>query len=147
MDTKLLCRYYALLIGISFTLAGIGGFLPIITQPTTPSDPTLIVSMNYGYLLGLFPINVLHNLFHLATGIFGLLAFREHIPMRLFMQTFGIILAILTVLGLIPMLNTVFGFFPLFGHDIWLHGLEAVVAIYLGFFTDSTFVSSGGRNA
>ena len=137
MNLYLVNRYYALLIGVSFTLAGVGGFLPFITQPPPATAPLLTVDMSYGYLLGLFPINVLHNLFHLATGIFGLLAYREIIPTRLFMQGFGVTLAVLTILGLIPTFNTVYGFFPLFGHDIWLHGLEAALALYLGFFAGS----------
>ena len=134
MNSLLVIRYYALLIGVSFTLAGIGGFVPIVTQPPSPDAPQLVINMSYGYLLGLFPINVLHNLFHLGTGICGLLAYREIISAKDFMKGFGIILAVLAVVGLTPVLNTVFGFFPLFGHDIWLHGLEAVVALYLGFF-------------
>jgi Domain of unknown function (DUF4383) len=36
-------------------------------------------------------------------------------------------------MGLIPVLNTTFGFIPLFGHDIWLHALIAIGAAYFGF--------------
>jgi hypothetical protein len=43
-------------------------------------------------------------------------------------------LAVLTLMGSLPLLRTGFGFMPLYGHDIWLHGLEAVMGIYLGFF-------------
>jgi hypothetical protein len=147
MNTAVVMRYYALLIGVSFTLAGIGGFLPIITQPVAPDAPQLVIEMSYGYLLGLFPINVLHNLFHLGTGIAGLLAYREIIPMKAFMQGFGTILAVLTIAGMIPMFSTGFGLFPLYGHDIWLHGLEAALALYLGFFADTqlAFMPQWGR--
>jgi hypothetical protein len=36
------------------------------------------------------------------------------------------------LIGLIPATNTVFGLVPLFGHDIWLHGLSALFAAYFG---------------
>jgi hypothetical protein len=126
-------RYYTLLVGVAFTIAGVGGFIPIITQPIPADAPRLMVEANYGLLLGLFPINVLHNLFHLAIGIGGLLTFRNIVYARHFLQVFGTALIILMVMGLIPQLNTIFGLVPLFGHDIWLHGLEGIIALYLVF--------------
>jgi hypothetical protein len=35
-------------------------------------------------------------------------------------------------MGLFPVLNTVFGLVPIFGHDLWLHGLTALTALYFG---------------
>jgi hypothetical protein len=37
-------------------------------------------------------------------------------------------------MGMIPSFQTGFGLWPLYGHDIWLHGLEAALGLYLGFF-------------
>jgi hypothetical protein len=45
-----------------------------------------------------------------------------------------VILTVFTVMGLLPGLSTTLGLLPLFGHDIWLHGLEALLAVYLGWF-------------
>jgi hypothetical protein len=39
---------------------------------------------------------------------------------------------VLTVFGLIPGLNTLFGLTPLFGHDVWLHALTAIIAAWFG---------------
>ena len=126
-------RSYALLVGVAFTLAGIGGFVSFLTPPATADAPTLLIETSYGLLLGLFPINLIHNLFHLAIGVFGLLAYRDLIPLRNFMRGFGIILALLAILGMIPTANTLGGYMPIYGHDVWLHGVEAVVALGLGF--------------
>ena len=41
--------------------------------------------------------------------------------------------ALLTVLGLISATNTAFGLVPIWGLDVWLHGLLAVAAAYFGF--------------
>jgi hypothetical protein len=127
-------RYFALVVGGAFTLAGIAGFLPLFTVHPPADAPHLTVSTSYGLLLGLFPVNIIHNIFHFLVGILGLLAFRAYSSALQFSRFLGITLGVLTLMGLIPALQTGFGLWPLYGHDIWLHGLEAVIGIYLGFF-------------
>lgn len=127
-------RFFALVAGAAFTLAGIAGFLPFFTPHSPPEAPHLIVNTGYGLLLGLFPVNIIHNLFHFGVGVMGLLAFRAYPSALQFSRFLGITLAVLTVMGMIPSLRTGFGLWPLYGHDIWLHGIEAVIGIYLGFF-------------
>ena len=127
-------RYFALVVGAAFTLAGIAGFLPMFTVHPPPDAPHLIVNTSYGLLLGLFPVNIIHNLFHFGVGVMGLLAFRTYPSALQFSRVLGITLGVLTLMGLIPQFQTGFGLWPLYGHDIWLHGLEAVIGIYLGYF-------------
>jgi hypothetical protein len=40
---------------------------------------------------------------------------------------------LLAILGLIPGTNTLFGLVPIYGHDVWLHALSALIAAYFGF--------------
>lgn len=127
-------RYFALIVGGAFTLAGIAGFLTLFTPHPPAEAPHLLVDAGYGLLLGLFPVNIVHNLFHFGWGVTGLLASRAYPSALQFSRYFGVVLAVLTLMGLIPVLQTGFGIMPLYGHDIWLHGLEAVIGIYLGFF-------------
>lgn len=127
-------RIFVFIVGAAFTLAGIAGFLPFFTPHASPDAPHLIVDAGYGLLLGLFPVNIVHNPFHFAWGVTGLLAFRTYPSALKFSRYFGVTLAVLTIMGILPPLKTGFGFMPLYGHDIWLHGLEAVIGIYLGFF-------------
>ena len=127
-------RYFALVVGAAFAMAGIAGFIPFFTPHVSPDAPRLIVEAGYGLLLGLFPVNAIHNLFHFVVGVIGLLAFRTYSSALQFSRFLGITLGVLTLMGMIPALSTGFGFWPLYGHDIWLHGLEAVIGIYLGFF-------------
>lgn len=124
-------RYFALIIGIAFLLAGIAGFVPGLLRPATVGPP-LAMEAGYGLLLGLFPVNVLHNIVHLAIGAWGVASWRSFHGARMFARSLAIIYAILAVMGLITGLNTVFGLVPLFGHDIWLHAVTAVVAAYFG---------------
>jgi hypothetical protein len=127
-------RYFALVVGVAFTIAGVAGFIPFFTPYASPEAPHLIVDTSYGLLLGLFPVNIIHNLFHFGVGVTGVLAYRSYPASLRFSRFLGIVLAILTVMGMIPALSTGFGLWPLYGHDIWLHGIEAVIGIYLGFF-------------
>jgi hypothetical protein len=133
MQTTTLTRYFTLVIGVLFVLAGVGGFVPFVTPPMSPDAPALAVDMNYGYLLGLFPINLVHNLVHLSLGIWGLASYRQYTHARLYCRLLAVILAVFTVMGLISQTTTMFGLMPLFGHDIWLHALEALIAGYLGY--------------
>lgn len=136
-------RTFALVLGIVFLLVGVAGFIPgLVTYDvpaagTAPGDPGAApaaeVVHSHGYLLGLFPVNALHNLFHIAWGIFGIVAYRGLTGARGFAKATAIVYAVLTVMGLIPGLNTVFGLLPLYGHDVWLHALIAIAAAYFGF--------------
>ena len=129
-----LTRHFALVVGTAFTLAGIAGFIPFFTPHVPPDAPHLLVDTSYGLLIGLFPVNITHNIFHFSVGVAGLLAFRSYPSALRFSRFLGITLTVLTMMGLIPALNTGFGIWPLYGHDIWLHGIEAIIGLYLGFF-------------
>lgn len=125
-------RYFALLIGISFLIAGVGAFLPLVTASVPHDAPHLEVGSSYRMWLGIFPVNLIHNLVHLSLGILGVAAYRDYKSSRLYARGLAVLLALFTVLGIVK--GDGFGIIPLFGHDIWLHGLEAAAAGYLGFF-------------
>lgn len=126
-------RRFALIYGIVFILVGIAGFIPGIVQPHT--HPDVRVTAGLGTILGLFPVNVLHDAVHLLFGVYGLIAARSDGAARLYGQVVAIVYAVLTVMGLVTAMNlhTAFGFVPLYGNDVWLHALLALVAAYFGF--------------
>jgi hypothetical protein len=127
-------RYFALIAGIIYALVGLLGFVPgTHPMPATATPPDLAVDMGYGYLLGLFPINVLHNLVHLAIGIWGIVAYRSYAGSKTFARGLAIFYGLLAIMGLIPVLNTTFGLIPIFGNDVWLHAVTALLAAYFGF--------------
>ncbi len=106
--------------GVVFLLVGLLGLV------STP------FSMSGGLLLGLFPVNVLHNLVHLAFGAWGL-ARRPDARRRAaaYCRIAGIAYLILTVVGLLT--PTGFGLVPLGGHDIWLHAVLGGILTAVGF--------------
>ena len=120
-------------VGWLFLLIGILGFVPdLLTAPYT-TDPTLAATDSYGRLLGLFPVNSLHNIIHLVFGIWALTASKDLVASRNFCKANCVIYGIFTVMGLIPGLNTFFGLVPIHGHDIWLHGFIALSTGYFGY--------------
>ena len=126
-------RRFALIFGIVFLAVGAAGFIPGLTVPH--SHPDVRVTSGLGLELSLFPVNVLHDIVHLLFGVWGLLAARSVDGARLYARVVAVIYALLTVMGLIPALNlhTTFGLVPLYGNDVWLHALLAIVAAYFGF--------------
>jgi hypothetical protein len=128
---------FALSIGLVYLLIGVMGFIPaLVSQPEAlpPYVDSLGVTSGYGYLLGLFPVNTPHNIIHLVTGALGVVTAISLDSSRLFSGQLGIYYTTLAVLGMVPVANTFFGLFPIYGVDVILHGLTGIVGIYFGFF-------------
>lgn len=122
---------FATLFGIVFLVAGASGFVPGLSPEHM--HPGVRVTASSRLALGLFPVNVLHNLVHLAFGLWGLLAARSVGGSVGYAKGVAVIYALLMVLGLIPATNTTFGLVPIGGNDVWLHAGLALVAAYFGF--------------
>ncbi|MEP0902575.1 DUF4383 domain-containing protein [Leptolyngbya subtilissima] len=135
---------FALIIGIFYLTIGILGFIPALVSQSgamPPSIEKLGVVSGFGYLMGLFPINTPHNIIHLVTGLLGIVASIALDSSRLFSGQLGIYYTTLAVLGLVPVANTFFGLFPLYGADVFLHGLTGALGIYFGFFATPSLLS------
>ncbi len=126
-------RRFALIFGIIYLVVGIAGFVPPLLRTPAAGAPALTITALQGYLLGLFPVNLLHTLVHLAIGVWGVIAARRLGAAVTYARSLAIIYGVLAIMGLIPVLNTVFGLVPLYGHDIWLHAGSALIAAYFGF--------------
>jgi len=139
-------RYFALIVGIIFLLVGIMGFVPSLRS--LPNDALPIeVTSGYGYELGLFPINVLHNIVHLTVGVLGIAAFRSFSFARLFARGLAIFYGLLAVMGLIPATSTTFGLIPIFGNDVWLHAVPALISGYFGYAVSENMEEANTRTA
>ena len=124
-------RNFAMVFGIVFLLVGIAGFIPQVVEPLHPEHPT--VNPEGGLLLGLFPVNAIHNAVHILFGLWGLAASRSLGGAVMYARGVAVIYLLLTILGMLaPPFSTLFGMAPLYQNDIWLHALLAVVAAYFG---------------
>lgn len=111
----------AYIYGVFFLLIGILGFVPAVA----PND----------LLFGYFHVNGLHNIVHLVTGAValgvGYYSYKCWNP-RTFFQVFGVIYAIVAILGFW------FGNAPIMGianniPDAVFHAVVALVSLYFGF--------------
>jgi hypothetical protein len=126
-------RRFALIFGIIYLVVGIAGFVPQLLRPPPPDAPQVAVGSLYGFLFGLFPVNVLHTIVHLLIGIWGVVAAKSLGAAVTYARSLAVIYGVLAILGLIPGANTIFGLIPIHGHDVWLHAGSALIAAYFGF--------------
>ena len=112
----------AQIFGAVFLLVGIIGFI-------APGGTSMGVDPP-GMLLGLFPINLLHNVVHCLFGVWGLAASRTFSGAKTYATVGGVIYLLLAVLGFIA--PTTFGLIPIGGNDIWLHALLGVALLAAG---------------
>jgi hypothetical protein len=130
-------RYWALVSGIAYIAVGLLAFIPTLT-PLPFGPPPIAVDAGYGYLFGIFPVNLLHNLVHLLIGVLGIVAYRSFPAARLYARGLAIFYGLLAIMGFIPGLDTVFGLIPIFGADIGLHALTAIISAYFGWLAPVT---------
>src|SRR5688572_12301027 len=109
----------AIVTGSIFLLIGILGFIPA----TAPD----------GHLLGIFHVNVMHNIVHLVSGLAalacGLLSEKAS---RAFFAIFGVIYGLVAILGFLMGEGMLLGLIAINTADNWLHLIIALVALYLG---------------
>jgi len=117
-------RRVALVFGIVLVLVGILGLVSAGGMEMG-ADPAA------GMLLGMFPVNLLHNIVHLLFGIWGLVASRSFAGAKLYAQVTGVIYLVLAICGLV--IPTPFGFIPIGGADIGLHAVLGLVLAGIGF--------------
>ncbi|PYO06071.1 MAG: DUF4383 domain-containing protein [Gemmatimonadetes bacterium] len=116
----------AAVFGVVFIIVAIIGFLASGGMSMQPTDPATAAKA-----LGIFPVNLLHNIVHLIFGIWGLAASRSWSGSKQFFIIVGILYALLTVVGFLS--PNGFGFVPLAGADIWLHCVLAIVMLLIGY--------------
>lgn len=108
----------AYVFGVVFVVIGLLGFVPAAAPD--------------GMLLGLFHVNALHNIIHLATGVVALFAGYYHFP-KYFFQLFGVIYAVVALLGFWYGAAPILGIVANNMADAVLHVVIAATALYLGF--------------
>jgi hypothetical protein len=123
---------FALIFGIAYLATGLLGLIPAMLVPPPADAPPTTFTMMYGYLLGLFPVNLLHTLVHLVIGAWGISAWSGRSSSVSFARSLAVLYGVLAVMGMLPMLNTTFGMIPVHGNDVWLHGFTALIAAYFG---------------
>lgn len=113
----------AQIFGVVFLLVAIIGF--VASGMSMDANPATAPKA-----LGLFPVNLVHNLVHAAFGVWGLVASHSFGGAKSYATIGGVIYLVLAALGFVA--PDGFGFVPLGGHDIWLHVVLGVALLAAG---------------
>ncbi len=123
-------RMAATVVGATFLLVGILGFIPGIT---TNYDSMEFAGHESGAeLLGIFQVSILHNIVHLLFGLAGLVLARTVAGARGYLIGGGAVYLVLWLYGLLIDYGNPANFVPLNTADNWLHLLLGVGMIAIG---------------
>ena len=109
-----LVKQFTWVLGIVLTLIGIAGFF-------------------VGDTLLIFHVNTIHNIVHVVSGLLALLAVSmgESVA-RLYLIVFGIVYALVTVLGFVMPNGDILGLFTVNDADNYLHAVIALGCLGVG---------------
>ena len=109
----------ALAFGVVFVVIGVLGF--VLGSST----------MDTRLMIGLFHVNLVHNVVHLVFGVWGLVASRSGKWAETYAEVGGVVYLVLALVGFFA--PNGFGLIPIGSHNIWLHGLIGLILAYVGF--------------
>jgi hypothetical protein len=113
-------RPFAYIIGIIFLIIGIAGFAP-----------NLVVDE---HLAAVFHVNIWLNTLHVISGALAFIAgFLKRVIVRLYYQIFGVLYAVLALLGFIYGEKDILGFLANNNPDTWFHVIIAIACLILGY--------------
>lgn len=121
------------IVGWFFLAVGILGFIPAFRSDVVVMDDGLRVHAAHGLLFGIFPVNAVHNIIHIAFGIWGITAGSAAASSLSYCRATSVICAVMAFMGVLPVLSTFFGLAPLHGANVALHVSIALVTGYFGF--------------
>jgi hypothetical protein len=115
-----MAKTLGMLFGIVFLAVGILGFVPGITKDEM--------------LLGIFMVNKVHSIVHIASGVVFLLASMAGAgAASLWFKIFGLVYALVAVMGFVVKDGMIFGLISNNMNDTWLHVVLAAAMLLIGF--------------
>ncbi|HEX2142554.1 MAG TPA: DUF4383 domain-containing protein [Candidatus Limnocylindria bacterium] len=127
-----IARTVVLVLGAVYVLVGILGFIPAVAEEVAGVDE---MDSATALLLGIFPINVLHNFVHLAIGAVLLWGATSTGAAIMAARGVGIVYLLVGLLGFVA--PDTFGLMPIGGNDIWLHLATALILLVIGFWPEA----------
>ena len=127
-DSMSLARIVTLVFGAVYVLVGVLGFLgdPIVAEGSHPDMQSAT-----GNLLGIFPINAIHNVVHLLIGAALLYGSTAHDRAIAVARAVGVVYLLVGLLGIFA--PDTFGIMPIGGADIGLHLASAAILLGVTF--------------
>ena len=115
-----MAKTFGMLFGIVFLAVGILGFVPGVTKDEM--------------LLGIFHVNTMHSVVHIASGAVFLFASMAGAgAARLWFKIFGLVYAVVAVLGFMNPNGPLLGMMSNNPATTWLHVVLAAAMLLIGF--------------
>lgn len=129
-------KRFALVAGLIMLAMGVFSLIPNFVG-SSQNLPFLTLDTSYGLFLGMFAMNILTKVALIGFGLWGIWASYTpgtNLPASIFWaRSVAVVMGIAAVLGLIPATNTLFGYWPLFGAEVLVHGAFAILGAYFGY--------------
>lgn len=122
-----IARTVVLVLGAIYVVVGIIGFIPGLVTGSPPPG----MDSAQGNLLGIFAVNALHNVVHLAIGaalLYGATSTAAAIAVA---RAIGVVYIVVGLLGFVA--PDTFGLMPIGGNDVFLHLGTGLVLLAIGF--------------
>ncbi|HEX2221099.1 MAG TPA: DUF4383 domain-containing protein [Candidatus Limnocylindria bacterium] len=120
-------RTVVLVLGAIYVVVGIVGFIPGLVTGGPPAG----MESAQGNLLGIFPVNALHNIVHLAIGAALLYGATNTSAAISVARIIGVVYVVVGLLGFVA--PDTFGLMPIGGADIFLHLATGAILLAIGF--------------
>lgn len=130
LGARTLIQTAATLVGATFLLVGVLGFVPGIV--TDFSDLSFASNDSQAELLGIFQVSVLHNLVHLLFGVAGLALAKTVSGARNYLVGGGAVYLVLFLYGMVVGQDSTANFVPVNTADDVLHLVLGVAMLGLG---------------
>lgn len=128
-------RFFALVAGTLYTLFGITGFIPqFVWHPERAQLRMDYIHFHGGQVIGMLDVNWAHNIIWILLGVGGIFAASRFSWSKSYAQALFVVATLFTLIGLLPLgIGELWGYLPLFGWNVLIHAITAMLAWYYGF--------------
>lgn len=128
-------RLFALVVGTFYTLLGIAGFIPMcMWRPERARLRMNGIHFHGGQVIGMLDVNWAHNIIWILIGLAGVFAAPRFAWSKTYAQALFVVATLFTIVGLLPLgIGELWGYLPLFGWNVLIHAITAILAWYYGF--------------
>jgi hypothetical protein len=134
-------RTVARILGVLLLAVGIAASVPAFAPAAAFDAPVLALDAAYRNLFGIFPFNAALEGAYVVFGACGLLAGMNFPVSVFYCRAMMWIYLTLALLGVLPLMNSLFGAAPLYGYDVALHSFVTVAFAYGGYGRPSNVVT------
>lgn len=141
-------KKFALIGGSVMLIMGLFSLIPTLSVYSR-SLPNLYVESSYGNFLGIFAMNIFNKALLILMGAAGIACSNTTEIHKNVSASVGwsravlYLMALLAVLGIFSKTNTLGGYMPLYGNEIWFHAIFAVLGGYFGYVVHAERSRSG----